>query len=89
LQHFGHGGRCGDCAALNHREVEVCRIPVVGDVDEPEGSSAFEDQPSTVRGLRQVQLGDDVAEDVVTFGNRRIDTVLVSPPRDRVSGQRG
>lgn len=73
--------------AVDNRKIQVRRVSVTPDVDEPEGGSALEYQAASVRRGSVVQLGDDVREDVVAFGDQGVNSVSVGSLRDGMAGQ--
>jgi hypothetical protein len=68
------------CAAVDHGEVEVGRVAVVGKVDETEGGATFEDEPPTVFRSGVVELRDDMSEDGVPLHNGGVHSVGVRCP---------
>ena len=56
LQYLAECGSSLLCAAVDHGEVEVGRVAVVGKVDEREAGATFEDEPPTVFRSGVVEL---------------------------------
>lgn len=76
-QRLDEGGGSLLRGAVDHGEVQVGRVAVVGKVDEPDRGATLEDETSTVLRSGVVELGDNMGEDVVPLHDRSIDTVGV------------
>ncbi len=87
LQHVGERGDCRSETSVDHGEVEIGRVAILSEMYEAECRSALEDQASTVRRPRLVQLGDDVGEDVIPFHDPSVDSVGVGLANDRVASE--
>jgi hypothetical protein len=73
--------------AVDNSEVEIGGVTVIGHVNEPERRSTLEHQAPSVSGHRVMKLGDDMAQDVVTLHDRRLDLILLGSAGDRVASK--
>src|SRR5437899_2916069 len=89
-QHLCEGSNGRLLASTDNGEVEVGGVAVlVANMDEPQGRSTLEGQPTTIVCGAPMELSNDVGEDVVPLHDERVNLLGICFACDGVAREHG